>query len=57
MKMEIVLTEKEIEKMAIGDKSAIEKGEFNKCYFCTEINKFLRDTIFFGIDRQEYCTC
>lgn len=57
MKMEIVLTEKEIEKMIIRDKVAIEKGEFNKCYFCTEINKFLRDTIFSEIDRQEYCTC
>lgn len=57
MKMEIVLTEKEIEKMTIRDKVAIEKGEFIKCYFCNEINKFLRDTIFFEIDRQEYCTC
>lgn len=57
MKMEIVLTEKEIEKMTIRDKVTIEKGEFNKCYFCTEINKFLRDTIFSEIDRQEYCTC
>lgn len=57
MKMEIVLTEKEIKKMTIRDKVIIEKGEFNKCYFCTEINKFLRDTIFSKIDRQEYCTC
>lgn len=57
MKMEIVLTEKEIEKMTIRDKVAIEKGEFIKCYFYNEINKFLRDTIFSEIDRQEYCTC
>lgn len=57
MKMEIVLTEKEIEKMTIRDKVDIEKGEFIKCYFCNEINKFLRDTIFSEIDRQEYCTC
>ena len=57
MKMEIVLTEKEIEKMTIRDKSAMGKGEFNKCYFCTEINKFLRDTIFFGINRREYRMC
>ena len=57
MKMEIVLTEKEIENLTVRDKATIEKGEFNKCYFCTEINKFLRDTVFFGIDRREYCTC
>lgn len=47
MKMEIVLTEEEFEKLTVRDKTTIEKGEFNKCYFCTEINKFLRDTIFF----------
>lgn len=47
MKMEIVLTEEEIEKMTARDKAVMEKGEFNKCYFCTEINKFLRDTVFF----------
>lgn len=57
MKMEIVLTEKEIEKMTVRDKAITEKGEFNKCYFCTEINKFLRDTVFFGIDREKYCRC
>lgn len=57
MKMEIVLTEKEIEKFTIRDKATIEKGEFNKCYFCTEINKFLRDTVFSEIDRREYCIC
>lgn len=57
MKMEIVLTEKEIEKLTIRDKATIEKGEFNKCYFCTEINKFLRDTVFSEIDKREYCTC
>lgn len=43
--------------MTIRDKVVIEKGEFNKCYFCTEISKFLRDTIFSEIDRQEYCMC
>lgn len=43
--------------MTIRDKVIIEKGEFNKCCFCTEINKFLRDTIFSEIDRQEYCRC
>ena len=43
--------------MTVRDKTTIEKGEFNKCYFCTEINKFLRDTIFFEIDRRDYCAC
>ena len=57
MKMEIVLTEEEFEKLTVRDKTTIEKGEFNKCYFCTEINKFLRDTIFFEIDRRDYCVC
>lgn len=57
MKMEIVLTEDEFEKLTVRDKTTIEKGEFNKCYFCTEINKFLRDTIFFEIDRRDYCAC
>lgn len=57
MKMEIVLTENEIEKLTVRDKSTIEKGEFNKCYFCTEIKSFLRYTIFSEIDRQEYYTC
>lgn len=57
MKMEIVLTEKEIEKMTARDKAVMEKGEFNKCYFCTEINKFLRDTVFFSVDREKYCRC
>lgn len=57
MKMEIVLAEEEIEKMTARDKAVMEKGEFNKCYFCTEINKFLRDTIFFGVDREKYCRC
>ena len=57
MKMEIVLTEKEIEKMTARDKAVMEKGEFNKCYFCTEINKFLRDTVFFSVDREKYCGC
>lgn len=57
MKMEIVLTEKEIESLTVRDKVTIEKGEFNKCYFCIEIRKFLKDTVFFGIDRQEFCAC
>lgn len=33
MKMEIVLTEKEIEKMTARDKAVMEKGEFNKMLF------------------------
>ena len=55
--MEIVLAKNEIEKLTARDKVMIEKGEFNKCYFCTEINIFLRDTIFFEIDRRDYCAC
>lgn len=55
--MEIVLTEKEIENLTVRDKATIEKGEFNKCYFCTEINKFLRDTVFSEINKREYCIC
>lgn len=57
MKMEIVLTDKEIESLTVRDKVSIEKGEFNKCYFCTEISKFLRDTVLFRVDRREYCVC
>ena len=49
MKMEIVLTEEEVRKMTAKVKSSIEKGEFNKCYFCAEINRFLKDTIFFWV--------
>lgn len=57
MKMEIVLTKNEIENLHLGDKAIIKKGKFNKCYFCTDICRFLRDTVFSEIDRQEYCTC
>ena len=57
MKMEIVLTKEEIENLPSVDKSAIEEDTFNKCNFCTEINKFLRETIFFNKDRHEYCRC
>ena len=53
MKMEIVLTEKEIENLP-----NMSNGEIiNKCDFCIEINRFLRETIFFKTDREKYCRC
>ena len=55
--MEIVLTEKEFEKLHSVDKVIIKKGKFNKCYFCIGICRFLKDTVFSEIDRREYCIC
>lgn len=53
MKMEIVLTEKEIKNLPSASKGEI----INNCDFCIEINKFLRETIFFKTDREKYCRC
>lgn len=53
MKMEIVLTEKEIENLPY-----ISKGEIiNNCDFCIEINKFLRHIIPIEINKEKYCRC
>lgn len=53
MKMEIVLTEKEIENLPY-----ISKGEIiNNCDFCIEINKFLRYIIPIEINKEKYCRC
>ncbi len=57
MKMEIVLTEEEVKNLSNMDKRTIEEGKFNKCHFCIEIGKFLRETIFFNKDRHEYRSC
>ena len=53
MKMEIALTEKEIENLPY-----ISKGEIiNNCDFCIEINKFLRYIIPIEINKEKYCMC
>lgn len=57
MKMEIVLTEKEIENLPSVDRNAVKENTFSKCDYCDEINKFLRKTVFFNKDSKEYCGC
>lgn len=53
MKMEIVLTEKEIENLP-----SVSKGEIiNKCDFCIEINKFLKSIVPTEINKEKYCRC
>lgn len=57
MKMEIVLTEEEIENLPNIDRNAVKENTFSKCDYCDEINKFLRKTVFFNKDLKEYCGC
>lgn len=53
MKMEIILTEKEIKNLPY-----ISKGEIiNNCDFCIEINKFLRYIMPIEINKEKYCRC
>lgn len=53
MKIEIVLTEKEIENLP-----DISKGEIiNNCDFCIEINKFLKDIVSTETNKEKYCRC
>lgn len=53
MKMEIVLTEKEIKNLPYTSKGEI----INNCDFCIEINKFLRYIMPTEINKEKYCRC
>ena len=53
MKMEIVLTEKEIKNLPYTSKGEI----INNCDFCIKINKFLRYIMPIEINKEKYCRC